>query len=340
MRTALLTFTCATLAFAGLPVAAQTGSNSFRGIYEVSFNGKPTVLSVGQNSQGLCLSINSAAQLAARSQPFTVSPTGGFSFSFLGSTVSGTFTSSAVSGSIGGSAFNGSRAVVKNVDGGNTGTYSGWYWNTVNKNIDQITWIIAPSGNAYVQIGSTSAVDGGFGTTNATNGFSFASVLDNFLYVGTATLTNGVLKGNYPLDSSNTAYFQMTRENVTYHLINISTRGFVGTGSSVMIAGFVIRGGAKRVIIRALGPTLSGFGVVGALADPTLEVLKDGATLTTNDNWRTHPTNSEVQAASLAPANEVESAVAVTLEPGSYTAIVRGAGGATGVALVEVYEMD
>jgi len=126
-------------------------------------------------------------------------------------------------------------------------------------------------------------------------------------------------------------------------LANISTRGQVQTGFDVMIGGFVISGGVpKTVVIRAIGPSLVNFGIAGALPDPSLQLIRlsDNATVATNDNWQSHASAAQVQAAGFAPGHPLESAVYVTLSPGAYTAIVSGVGGSTGVGLVEVYEID
>jgi hypothetical protein len=125
-------------------------------------------------------------------------------------------------------------------------------------------------------------------------------------------------------------------------LANISTRGFVGTGTDVMIGGFILGGGAKdvSVVVRALGPSLTPFGVTGALADPTLELHdENGAVIQSNDNWK-DTQQTEIEATGLQPTNDMESAIFQTLAPGAYTAIVSGSGGLTGVALVEVYRLS
>jgi hypothetical protein len=126
-------------------------------------------------------------------------------------------------------------------------------------------------------------------------------------------------------------------------LLNISTRTRVSTGEKVLIAGFIITGSQpKRVIIRGIGPSLSGF--AGVLPDPTLELHQGNTTLVTNDNWKTRQDGSsqqaEVEATGLAPANDLESAIVGTLAPGSYTAILSGKNGATGIGVVEVYDLD
>ena len=130
---------------------------------------------------------------------------------------------------------------------------------------------------------------------------------------------------------------------------NISTRGLVDTGGNVMIGGLIISGGAgggsARVIVRAIGPSLSAIGVPNALLDPTLELHDaSGATIASNDNWKTRPDGSsqrgEVEATALMPTQDMESALVQTLAPGSYTMIVRGANNTTGVAVVEAYTIQ
>ena len=122
---------------------------------------------------------------------------------------------------------------------------------------------------------------------------------------------------------------------------NISTRGKVGTGDNVMIGGFIIGGeDPTRVVIRAIGPSLGALGVALPLVDPVLEIHDStGELISTNDNWRSTQQN-EIVATGIAPTNDSESAILLTLDPGSYTAIVRGQNNATGVALVEVYNLD
>src|SRR6476660_3431322 len=124
-------------------------------------------------------------------------------------------------------------------------------------------------------------------------------------------------------------------------MANISTRVDVGTGQDVAIAGFIINGDSpKSVIVRALGPTLAGFGIAEALNDPMLD-LRDGAgnQIATNDNWR----DSQHQAITdtgVSLANDSEAALVSTLAQVNYTAIVSGKAKTAGVSLVEVYELD
>ena len=137
---------------------------------------------------------------------------------------------------------------------------------------------------------------------------------------------------------------------VSSTLGNISTRSFVQTGEHVMIGGFIVQGSRpKRVIIRAIGPELTQYGVPAALADPTLE-LHDGtgALIASNDNWHTTVIGgiitsdqfAGIQNSDHAPGDRSEAAIVATLRPGNYTAIVRGKNNTTGVALVEVYDLN
>jgi hypothetical protein len=126
-------------------------------------------------------------------------------------------------------------------------------------------------------------------------------------------------------------------------MMNISTRGPVGTGGEPMIGGLIVQGGGpKKIIVRALGPSLAGgpAPIEGSLADPTLE-LRDGSgnLLAANDDWGNSPQAGEI-AGTIPPVNGLESAIIATLGPGNYTAIVRGVDGMSGVGLVEVFDLD
>jgi hypothetical protein len=121
-------------------------------------------------------------------------------------------------------------------------------------------------------------------------------------------------------------------------LVNLSTRGKVETEDRVMIGGFIIGGDQPtQVILRAIGPSLTHSGIPDALVDPTLELYNgDGALLFQNDNWRSDQ-EQQILASALAPSDERESAIIATLMP--YTAVVRGAGNSTGIALFEIYRL-
>jgi hypothetical protein len=129
-------------------------------------------------------------------------------------------------------------------------------------------------------------------------------------------------------------------------LANISTRAFVGTADNILIAGFILGGnsGLTRIAVRGIGPSLTGFGVPNALADPTLELRdNNGALLRANNDWQDNAAppgpDPELIAAGLAPTNNLESGFVATLPPGLYTALLAGVNGGIGVGLIEVYDL-
>jgi hypothetical protein len=115
----------------------------------------------------------------------------------------------------------------------------------------------------------------------------------------------------------------------------------VQTGDNVSIGGFIITGNAaKKVMVRGIGPSLTAFGIAGALADPVLELHgPNGSLIISNDNWKDNQ-QTEIQNSTIAPANDLESAIIGTLAPANYTAVLRGKNGTTGIGLVEVYDLD
>jgi hypothetical protein len=160
------------------------------------------------------------------------------------------------------------------------------------------------------------------------------------------TLTAGnytAVVSGYGNTSGNGLVEAYEMDSNTTRMVNISTRGRVGTVSEPMIGGLISQGGgSKKVIIRALGPSLGAGvnGITGALADPVLE-LRDGSgnLLAVNDDWGNSSQVSDILA-TIPPVNPLESAIVATLNAGNYTAIVRGVDGASGVALVEVFDLD
>jgi hypothetical protein len=133
---------------------------------------------------------------------------------------------------------------------------------------------------------------------------------------------------------------------------NVSTRLPVGTGDDALIEGFIVQGpqgSAKKILVRAIGPSLLPFGINDALANPTLEIHdSSGATVATNNDWKTTETgglitgdqSGEIAGSGLAPGNDLESAIIANLAPGSYTAVVRGAGNGVGTGVVDAYDLS
>jgi hypothetical protein len=134
-----------------------------------------------------------------------------------------------------------------------------------------------------------------------------------------------------------------TSGGTSAELTNVSTRGFVGTGDNVLIAGFIASGGngSTQVLLRGLGPTLAQppFNVPGVLPDPYLSLHDgNGNVVYTNNNWK-DTQQTAIQATGKAPPNELESAIVVTVAAGNYTATLSGIGFGTGIGLLEVYKL-
>lgn len=219
------------------------------------------------------------------------------------------------------------------------GSYPGWLVTPIA--IRDHGMIITADGwiYTYAKTSATTA-EGAVGRINAAGEFTLS-------FVGGATAAGKVtqiagtptLTGFYQRGST---FYDMIggRENANNDLVNISTRGFVGTGASVMIAGFIIQPSAKRVFIRALGPTLGSFGVADALADPQLELYRGSTLLLANDDWQTAPDASQINLRPDKPTDPKEPALLVSLEPGAYTVILKGKGTGTGNALIEVNQVE
>lgn len=184
----------------------------------------------------------------------------------------------------------------------------------------------APSSSATYTIAHASAISGVF--SNAPNGSRVTTMDGKGSFVVTYTRTDVTLSNYLPTPP-------------IARLLNISTRAQVLTGNDVAIGGFIIAGSdPKNVVIRAMGPSLAQAGVTGPLQDPTIELHDSkGAIIATNDNWGDNQ-SSEISASGFAPTGANESATFAVLSPGTYTAIVRGKNNATGVTLVEVYDLS
>jgi len=153
----------------------------------------------------------------------------------------------------------------------------------------------------------------------------------------------------YSTQGCNTAYNSLPihLENTKFPRVgpqafNVSTRGLVSGGDNVLIGGFIVTGtDPKSVVLRALGPSLSGMGLSAVLTDPVLSVYNSSGTLIAiNDNWQSDPIHSVVEANGLAPANPSEAAVARSLPPGAYTVVVSGKDATAGISLVELYDIS
>ncbi len=177
-------------------------------------------------------------------------------------------------------------------------------------------------------------IDSGLAPTN-----DLESALWGTIDPGTYTV---VVRGKN--DATGIGLFEVydVSQAVPAKLANLSTRAFVNTGDGIVIAGIILgnHNGIEKVVVRGIGPSLTGFGVPNALANPTLELRdNNGALLIGNNDWQDDPAQAaELTAAGLAPTNQLESGIATTLPPGLYTALLAGLNNGTGVGLVEVYD--
>jgi uncharacterized delta-60 repeat protein len=144
-----------------------------------------------------------------------------------------------------------------------------------------------------------------------------------------------------------TSYGNQLRDNIVRvfdnaaSFQNLSARAHVFTGERILIAGFIIQGSeTKTILLRGLGPSLASFGVPTPLADPTLSLFDHtGALIAANDNWKATQ-QAQIQATGLAPPNNLDAAILISLSPGAYTAFLQGKAMATGIGLAEVYDVD
>ena len=205
----------------------------------------------------------------------------------------------------------------------------------------------ADARNIYFQVGTSVTL--GSGSSFIGNLLAYASVTT----VSGTTVTGRLLAltGAVTLDTNNvtspgvsagptpTPTPTPTPGSSPSQLLNISTRLKVESDEAVLIGGFIITGNApKKVIVRGIGPSLTGFNP--ALANPVLELRAAGGSLIiSNDNWK-DTQRTEIENSTLAPSDDLESAIVATLVPGNYTAILRGKDGTTGTGLVEMYDLN
>jgi hypothetical protein len=216
----------------------------------------------------------------------------------------------------------------------------------VNGGTGDIYTIVAADSRALVVAQSGTGADAGLGVVDGSGrlavataaGVNLSETLDPTTNAVTATADKGALSG---------LAFDGVRDDVTRtdRLADISTRGRAGLGDEVLIAGFIISGNSPRqVLVRAVGPTLADYGVSGVVADPVLALYSGSTKIAESDNWGVESAAATIAATATRlgafnlPATSKDAVLLVTLDPGAYTAQVSGAGGTTGVALVEVYD--
>jgi len=209
---------------------------------------------------------------------------------------------------------------------------------------DSVQWIWDASGHSTTS-GVPGAPSGLWDSGIKNDGATFTHQFDSagtFPYFCTAHGACCSMTGVVTVTASSTpAPTPTPNPTIPAQPVNLSTRVKVQTGDQVSIGGIIVSGTSpKRVILRAIGPSLAGVGIANPLADPVLELhASDQTIIASNDNWMDSD-EAGIAATGLAPSNLLESALVETLDPGSYTAVVSGKNGTTGVGLVEVYDLD
>jgi len=223
---------------------------------------------------------------------------------------------------------------------------SGYYTGNISgRPASTLAAIVGVDGSIMVYIGDGSFSDVGAGTVNSAGAFDLRLVGGSRIS-GRVDPVTGFLSGTLVGGPGGTVTAGLASGAAFSDgtLRNLSTRGQVGTEGNILIAGFVVGGTTpKQVLVRAIGPTLSGFNITGALADSQIELFKGTTRIALNDNWA--GAAAIVNASALVGAfplalNSLDAVVLAQLDPGAYTALVSGTGGRTGVALVEVYDVD
>jgi hypothetical protein len=271
--------------------------------------------------------------------------------------------SDTITATLGGQSITANRASVFGNSGNISGRFTGFAHSNGNFLAD-LKFIVDSQNNIFMIGSQNGTLIGGVGTvtvqcsqnsgggddeddnddkeddnSQTCSGTFTVTLMNGDTVTGTLSFGHGTFSATFTLNGVQYT-FRGDRESAFNHLANISTRGFVNTGQGQLIGGFIIRGGPKMVLIRALGPSLTASGVSPVLADPKLQLFQNQTVLRENDNWQSASNASEITATTIPPTNPKESAILIRLEPGNYTTVVSGADGGTGIALVEVYEMD
>lgn len=304
-------------------------------------------LYVTATNQAFFLAFDSVTRITTVQRDVTISDDGSFSFPLsTGVSLAGRISGDgSVSGTYlpGGTILAGRRSLRTS---GPLPSVAGFY-QAGQANRESLAYAIADA-SSRIQIfrNSPAGGDSGFGTIDSSGLFS-GTTSNNALFrgnldpiAGTITLTLGS-----PAGPSEEFVGSVNSRPVFERLVNISSRARAGSGTSSLIAGFVVSGHApKPILVRGVGPTLSTFGVSGALPLTKLDLNSGSGPLASNIGWASAPNANAIAAATQRvgafplPAGSGDSALLLTLEPGSYTAMVASADGAAGVALVEVYD--
>lgn len=318
---------------------------SLHGLYEGTTSAGAIAIIYIQDNKHIQINIlDDAAQAVGFAEGAMTNNT--FTFPLTnGQTIVGTAGEDTISGTVGGATFQALRASEIG-DSSSTGRFAGV---AVGPNGETRVMFIIDAAHhiTMVQMSGTPpnvTRTGGFGFVAAPVAPStdYTFVLNHTIgsssqITGTFKIVEGVFSGVFTT-SAGTFNVNSFKSTLVNKLANISTRGFIGAGEQQLIGGFIITGGPKLVLVRAMGPSLAAAGVSQPIANPALQLFTGSTPVAENDDWQTNSNAAQITASGLAPTNDLESALLVRLEPGAYTTVVTGDGTSTGVGLVEIYE--
>lgn len=339
---------------------------SNRGLYEGNLAGGGKIVFFVQGNHVISAYIFDVGGQAASQATGTIT-NGSFNLTTsANTTLTGTVTANSVTATLGSQNITANRVSPFGSTANISGRFSG-FANANGNFISDLKFIVDSQGNIFIIGRQNNNLIGGFGTVTlqcsqssggdgddddedeadeheddsvqtCTGSFTL-TLVNGGTVTGTVNFGHGTFSATFTLNGVQYT-FRGDRESAFNHLANISTRGFVNTGQGQLISGFIIRGGPKMVLIRALGPSLTALGVSPVLADPKLQLFQGQTLVRENNDWQSAPNASDITATTIPPTNSKESAILIRLEPGTYTSVVTGADGGTGIALVEVYEVD
>lgn len=266
-----------------------------------------------------------------------------FSFTLsTGQTIAGTVADNSVSATLSGQSFQAPRVPTFGTDESIAGRYFGVAHGPNGES--QVMFVIDVNKNIIMIQHSAAGYTGGYGTVTPPTaaGQPFTFTLDHFVgssstVSGSFTINDGTFVGTFTT-SAGTFTVNTYKNSLANHIANISTRGLVGPDQGQLIGGFIITGGPKMVLIRAIGPSMAALGVSPVVSNPSLQLFSGKTLLASNDDWKTNTNAAQIVASGLAPNNDVESALLIRLEPGAYTTVVHSTDATPSIALVEVYE--
>jgi len=324
------------------PTPGDHGDVSLRGFYGSTAPGSLIVFYIEKNTHIQIHQLDVAGQVIGFAEGAL--DNGYFSLTLTtGQGIVGKATGDGITFTLGGKSYQAWRFSTFGTDVQIAGGYFGVAHGPTGES--QVMFIIDASHHIIMIQRTGSVLSGGFGTVTApvSPSTQYTFTLDQFIgstspITGSFTITDGVFTGVFQT-SAGTFTVNTFKNSLFNRMANISTRGLVGTGQAQLIGGFIITGGPKLVMIRALGPSLAAAGVSPALANPAVTLYAGGNQLATNEDWKTNANVADITASGIAPTDDLESALLIRLEPGAYTTVVNGVGGTSGIGLVEVYEI-